>query len=288
MNNNLTRRSFLKKIVGTILSLTGAGIGGRYYAHDIEPKWIEFNEIIIQHSLIPKGFNGMKIVQFSDTHLGFQFQLKDLQAVLSKIQTYSPDVVLFTGDLMDEPNKYPHQSEIIPLLQNIQAPLGKFSIYGNHDHGGYGSKMYDQIMELSGFTLLQNSHAAISLLNGDKIYIAGIDDAMLGSPNIKQSLLGIPEHAYTILLSHAPDLAEFAKDYPVQYQISGHSHAGQIQVPFAGALVTPPFGKKYTEGMYELENLTLYVNRGLGTTRLPYRFLARPEITLYELQSNEK
>ncbi|MFJ7976223.1 metallophosphoesterase [Peribacillus sp. JNUCC 23] len=288
MNNNLTRRSFLKKTVGTILSLTGAGIGGRYYAHDIEPKWIEFNEIIIQHSLIPKGFNGMKIVQFSDTHLGFQFQLKDLQAVLSKIQTYSPDVVLFTGDLMDEPNKYPHQSEIIPLLQNIQAPLGKFSIYGNHDHGGYGSKMYDHIMELSGFTLLQNSHAAISLLNGDKIYIAGIDDAMLGSPNIKKSLLGIPEHAYTILLSHAPDLAEFAKDYPVQYQISGHSHAGQIQIPFAGALVTPPFGKKYTEGMYELENLTLYVNRGLGTTRLPYRFLARPEITLYELQSNEK
>lgn len=288
MNNNMTRRSFLKKTISTLLTLTGAGIGGRYYVHDIEPKWIEFNEIVIRHSLIPKGFNGMKMVQFSDTHLGFQFQLKDLQAALSKIQTFSPDVVLFTGDLMDEPNKYPHHSEIIPLLQNIQAPLGKFSIYGNHDHGGYGSKMYDQIMELSGFTLLQNSHSAISLLNGDKIYIAGIDDAMLGSPNIKKALLGIPEQAYTILLSHAPDLAEFAKDYPVHYQISGHSHAGQIQVPFAGALVTPPFGKKYTEGMYELENLTLYVNRGLGTTRLPYRFLARPEITLYELQSSEK
>ncbi|WP_028393023.1 metallophosphoesterase [Bacillus cihuensis] len=287
MNNNMTRRSFLKKTVSTLLTLTGAGIGGKYYAHDIEPNWIEFNEIVIQHPLIPKGFNGMKIVQFSDTHLGFQFQLKELQSVLTKIQTFSPDVVLFTGDLMDEPNKYPHHSKIIPLLQNIQAPLGKFSIYGNHDHGGYGSKMYNQIMERSGFTLLQNSHAAISLINGDKLYIAGIDDAMLGSPNIQKALLGIPEKAYTILLSHAPDLAEFAKDYPVQYQISGHSHAGQIQVPFAGALVTPPFGKKYIEGLYELENLTLYVNRGLGTTRLPYRFLARPEITLFELQSNE-
>lgn len=91
---------FLKKSAGTLLSITGIGMGGHYYAHDIEPGWIDIKRITIKHKLIPEGFNGFKIVQFSDTHLGFQFQIKDLTSVITKMEKLNPDVMIFSGDLM--------------------------------------------------------------------------------------------------------------------------------------------------------------------------------------------
>ena len=136
----MSRRSFLKKSAGTLLSITGIGMGGHYYAHDIEPGWIDIKRITIKHKLIPEGFNGFKIVQFSDTHLGFQFQIKDLTSVITKMEKLNPDVMIFSGDLMDHPNEYPMPEEIIPYLKKIKTPCGKYCIYGNHDHGGNGSE----------------------------------------------------------------------------------------------------------------------------------------------------
>ncbi|MEK4535231.1 MULTISPECIES: metallophosphoesterase [Peribacillus] len=285
MSEFISRRTFLKKGLRTLATVTGLSIGGGYYAHNVEPKWLEIKHNIISHPLIPKGFHGMKMIQFSDTHLGFQFQLNDLQAIVNKINQLDPDVILFTGDLMDEPNKYNAQQKIPPVLNQLKAPLGKFCIYGNHDHGGYGSEIYSDIMKKSHFTMLQNTSTKISLLTAEEIYIAGVDDAMLGQPDFEKALSGIPEEVYVIMLSHAPDLADISSKYNIKYQISGHSHGGQVQIPFAGALVTPPYAEKYREGTYEIDSLTLHVNRGLGTTRLPYRFLSRPELTIYEFQA---
>lgn len=285
MKKNITRRSFIKRTLGAILALFGIGIGGRYYSHEVEPKWLDLSTISISNPLIPEGFNGLKIVQFSDTHLGFQFQLPDLVSVTEQINALRPDLIFFTGDLMDDPNQYPFQQEIIPVMKRLNASMGKLCIYGNHDHGGNGSKIYSSIMQQADFQVLRNSNTKISLLNGDNLYIAGIDDAMLGTPDFAAALNGIPEDAYTILLSHAPDLADIAANFNIQLQLSGHSHGGQVQIPFAGALVTPPHARKYKEGTFEIGKLKLHVNRGLGTTRLPYRFLSRPEITVYEFNS---
>ncbi|MBM7694616.1 putative MPP superfamily phosphohydrolase [Peribacillus deserti] len=279
-----TRRSFIKSSLGAFLSLAGTGFGGKYYVEQVEPKWLEVNSFTIAHKLIPKGFNSTKIVQFSDTHLGFQFQLADLQSIILKINRLQPDIIFFTGDLMDAPNEYTYSKEIIPVLRELKAPLGKFCVYGNHDHGGYGTDLYKNIMEQSGFTLLKNQFREIKLLNRDRICIAGIDEPMLGRPNVEQALTGSPD-VYRIMLSHAPDLADEIFNYGVHLQLSGHSHGGQVQIPFYGTLVTPPFAEKYPEGFYSFSNNKLYVNRGLGTTRLPYRFLSRPEMTVFELQS---
>lgn len=285
MPKKLSRRNFLKKTFGTLFVTAAAGTGGYYYACEIEPKFLDITTHTIHHPLIPAAFHNKKIIQFSDTHLGFHYDLPQLKKLVQKINSLSPDIVFFTGDLMDEPNKYDRPDEIAPILSEINAPLGKFAIYGNHDHGGYGSDIYKEIMNTSGFTLLLNEHAPIKVEEGT-IYVAGIDDAMLGRPDIHQSLASIPEHAYTILLSHAPDLANTAASFPVQLQLSGHSHGGQIQLPFLGALVKPPYGEIYYEGFYEIGDvspLTLYVNRGIGTTRLPMRFLARPELSVFTI-----
>ena len=287
MPKKITRRTFVKRVAGSILAMFAAGSGGYYYAKEVETRVLDVNRYSITHPKIPIGFDQFKIVQFSDTHLGFHYSLQQLTKIVDRINKLNPDVVFFTGDLMDEPNKYNHYEEIIPVLSNLKAPFGKYSIYGNHDHGGYGTDIYREIMNNSGFVLLQNQHQEIKLLDGSSIYIIGLDDAMLGKPDIEMAVTGIPVDSYNILLAHEPDLADAAHPFNIQLQISGHSHGGQVKIPFVGPLITPPYSEKYYEGFYELGNddqtLTLYVNRGLGTTRLPFRFLSKPELTMFTL-----
>jgi uncharacterized protein len=288
MKKKVSRRSFIKRAIGSFLTMLSAGYGGYFYAHQIEPRLLKVNSHVIRHVDIPKAFEGFKIVQFSDTHLGFQYDLKQFNKLISHINSLEPDVIFFTGDLMDAPNQYPYSEQIVPLLKNLQAPFGKYAIYGNHDHGGYGSNIYKNIMDESDFKLLLNDSDRIQLADGS-IYILGIDDAMLGRPNIESSIKKVPEKQYKILLSHAPDLADQAAELGIQLQLSGHSHGGQIQIPFIGALITPPYAKKYHEGFYDIQitdfPLTLYVNRGIGTTRLPFRFLSKPELTVFTLSA---
>ena len=287
----MTRRAFIKRVTGTFITTLAAGAGGYYYAREIEPKLLDVNYYNITHSLIPSGFDQFKIIQFSDTHLGFQYTMKQLKKLVSKINKLEPDIVVFTGDLMDEPNKFNQSEEIIPILLQIKAPFGKFAIYGNHDHGGYGTDLYRDIMERSGFVLLQNQGQEIHLLNGNSIGIIGLDDAMLGTPDLETAMQGVSHETYNILLAHEPDVAELAIGQNINLQLIGHSHGGQVQSPFVGALITPPYSEKYYEGFYELGNenqlLTLYVNRGLGTTRLPFRFLSKPELTVFTLKSKK-
>lgn len=288
MPRKISRRTFLKRTIGTIFTLVAAGTGGYYYAREIEPKLLEINRHSITHSLIPAGFDQFKMIQFTDTHLGFQYTLEQLKKLVERINHLEPDIVFFTGDLMDQPNQYSESSEIAPILQNIKAPYGKFAIYGNHDHGGYGTDLYRNIMESCGFTLLQNESREIKLLDGSSIHISGLDDALLGKPDLVQTAKELPSDTFNILLSHEPDIALQASGYNIHLQLSGHSHGGQVRIPFFGALYTPPLSDIYHEGLYEIDNtlpFLLYVNRGLGTTRLPFRFLSKPELTLFTLTS---
>ncbi|MDR7236105.1 metallophosphoesterase [Neobacillus drentensis] len=290
MAKKQTRRIFLKRTFGSFLTVLGLSSGGYLYANRIEPSLLDIQKLQIKHPLIPKSFNGVKIIQFSDTHLGFQYNLHQFNKLVEKINLLKPDIILFTGDLMDEPNQYTEINKLIPILKKLHAPLGKYCIFGNHDHGGYGSDIYRNIMETTDFTVLLNESAPIKLQDGSTIYLLGIDDAMLGKPNLPLTLKNVPKDTFKILLSHAPDLAETALQYPVHWQLSGHSHGGQIKIPFFGALVTPPFAQIYPEGLYSIGEdnpLSLYVNRGIGTTRLPFRFMSKPELTIFTFKAEK-
>jgi uncharacterized protein len=291
MSEQITRRTFIKKAVGTLLAAGGLGTGGYFYAREMEPRMLDITRHTIKNEALPAGFDGVRLIQFSDTHIGFQYTMDQLQQLITQINKLNPDLIVFTGDLLDDPRHFTEKTKLISMLSKLNAPLGKFAVYGNHDHGGYGSDLYKQIIEQSGFTLLLNTSANIKLLDGSSIWIAGIDDAMLGRPDLSASMAKIPNNSYTILLSHAPDKAEEAAKFPIQMQLSGHSHGGQIQIPFYGALVTPPFAEKYVEGFYTVgrnKGLSLYVNRGLGTTRLPFRFLSQPELSIFTFKNDKK
>ena len=282
----MNRRTFLKRSLGSLLTLLGLSGGTYFYAREIEPSLLTITEESITSSQIPEAFNQFKIVQFSDTHLGFHYDLEQLESLVSKINNLKPDLILFTGDLVDEPNNYHWSDKLIQLLQQLDAPEGKFWIYGNHDHGGYGTEILYETFEAADFTLLQNSASRIHREDASFV-LAGIDDAMLGDPNISQALEERTDSDFTILLSHEPDLADTVKNYPVDIQLSGHSHGGQVRLPFIGDLYTPAYAEKYVQGKYTIsDKLTLYVNRGIGTTRLPYRFLCRPELHVFTLHSS--
>ncbi|MBY6272292.1 MAG: metallophosphoesterase [Caldibacillus debilis] len=283
MPKKMTRRTFLKTLGKTGAFTLLAGLSGYYYSKHIEPYWTEITRFTIRHKLIPADFRRFKIALFSDTHLGYHYQLSHLRKAVSLIMEENPDMIIFSGDLMDNPSAYHQIRETVELLRLLDAPFGKFAVFGNHDHGGYGTEKYRYIMEESRFKVLQNT--AVPVAKGRSfIFLAGVDDCMLGRPDLKAALARRPGEVYTILISHAPDYADVAKGYPVHLQISGHSHGGQIQIPFVGPVITPRYGRKYVEGLYALDGLTLYVNRGLGTTRLPFRFLSRPEITFFTLE----
>ncbi|WLR52105.1 metallophosphoesterase [Bacillus tianshenii] len=286
----MKRRTFLKRSLLVVLNAILLSGGTYIYARYIEPRLMRVTKTTIEAAEIPESFDGLRILQFSDTHIGHHYSLEQFKQLIKKINAEACDLVLFTGDLVDEPNKYPHLKEIIPLLSSVRAQLGKYAIFGNHDHGGYGTDAIKTILERSDFQLLMNERADITNSYGDRIVLAGLDDILLGKPDPAKALNGVTDDDFAILLAHEPDIFTKLGDYPFHVQISGHSHGGQVQVPFLGPLYTPPGAKDFYEGWYDHETADkrLYVNRGLGTTREPYRFFSVPEMTVFTLKKIQK
>ncbi|MEK4127216.1 metallophosphoesterase [Anoxybacillus sp. FSL W8-0382] len=280
----MKRRDFLKTFFSLFVKGALLSTAGYMYAKYIEPRRLTVRRYDVVHPLIPKSFDGCRLLQFSDVHIGYHYTVRHFRQVVEQINALDPHLICFTGDLLDEPNKYEHVETITTLLKQLHAPLGKFCIYGNHDHGGYGTDIYKRMMTASGFRLLVNEWVTIER-GHERIAIAGLDDFMLGKPNFAKTVQQLPKETYTIALIHEPDLVTQASVYPFHLQLSGHSHGGQIQLPWIGPLVTPPLAKQYVEGFYDIGQLTLYVNRGLGTTRMPFRFLTPPELTLFTLKA---
>ncbi|MDF2613887.1 MAG: metallophosphoesterase [Clostridia bacterium] len=256
------------------------------YSKYIEPELLLVHEEAIFSDRMKQTAEPIKIVQFSDTHLGKDYTLENLKKVIQKVNAANPDIIVFTGDLIDNNAKYDETEAVIKELSSLKAKLCKVAVYGNHDHGGNGTKRYKKIMEAADFILLNNANYKIDLGNNQKINLIGIDDMLLGSPDIKKATKSINLDEYNLFISHAPDAADEVKAYPIDLQLSGHSHGGQVAIPFIGAPFTPPYAKKYIKGMYDIpgnDRMKLYVNCGLGTSQLRYRFLNVPEITVLKV-----
>jgi predicted MPP superfamily phosphohydrolase len=134
--------------------------------------------------------------------------------------------------------------------------------------------------------VLENSHDFIES-NQQRLYIAGIDDVMYGNPNIQEAVNGLTAKDCVLLLAHEPDIADESIHYPINAQFSGHSHGGQVRIPFYGPIFKQELSQKYSDGLYHVgeRKMLLYVNRGIGTTGMAVRLFCRPEITVFHLTS---
>lgn len=285
MGEKVKKFKFIKKIISWTIIV---GVGISLYATYIEPHLLVTKNYVIKSSFVTEDMSGLKIVHFSDTQLGDYYSIEDLERAVEAINKVRADVVIFTGDLIDHMKTYEGDiNYIATVLGNIQAKYGKYAVYGNHDQGGGAHRTYPAIMKEAGFKLLVNQIATIPFPDR-KINIIGIDDWLLGFPELESTLKKVQPSDYNIVLIHEPDVADLIARYPIDLQLSGHTHGGQVQLPGIGALVTPPIGHKYTEGMYKFnERFRLYVTTGLGNTKLPFRFMNIPEITVIRLKIEE-
>ncbi len=257
------------------------------YARYIEPYSVKTTKINISSNISKPITIGL----FADTHFSNWYSCENFNEPLKILNENHPDIILFAGDLIDDFSKFKKESgdstdDIIEIFSKIEAPYGKYAVYGNHDYGGCAEKTFAEIMEKSGFTVLKNETLEIPELN---ITISGLDDAIWGNKNYN-FLNDLNDNNFNLVLCHEPYAVEsFSKDIPVDFITAGHTHGGQINIPFVTKNLLPHFGKKYLKGSFPLKNKrnsTLYVTTGLGMTRLPLRFRAFPEVNLITINNN--
>ncbi len=167
----------------------------------------------------------------------------------------------------------------------LQAPMGRFAVLGNHDAVSDSRKIVSDL-QAHDIPVLQNRSVPFERGKA-RIWLAGVDDALDGMPDLGQALDKVPPGEATVLLAHEPDFADEASLSKVDLQLSGHSHGGQIWIPGIGAPWLPSLGRKYPRGLYKVGNLTLYTNIGIGTIRAPVRINCPPEITLITLRAGQ-
>ena len=273
----------LLKCLGWLIVI---GIGVGLYATFIEPKLLH----VVSHEIVSEKVKGetIKVVQFSDTHIGEFFSTEDLKKVVKKINEQSADLVLFTGDLMDNAAEYEGSlEEVQRILSTIEATDGKYAVFGNRDYGGGAEKFYEELMEAAGFKVLLNEHEVLTI-KGTALNLYGADDALIGYYNLNQTVQGMEETNLNLLMLHEPDLVNDFIGYPIDLALAGHSHGGQVYLPFVGPLMTTALGQQYVRGFYEVGNqISLYVNTGIGNTKVPFRLFNVPQVTVFELKARE-
>lgn len=226
------------------------------------------------------SFYGLKIVHFTDLHYGMSVDDKKLTFLVETINKTKPDIVIFTGDLVDRHTKVTDEISkiLIKNLSNIESTYGKYYVKGNHDKV---NKSYDSIMTNSNFK---------SLTDYEVIYSKDNKSLFIGGVNVDESLnnkaveaLNLNNYDYKIFALHYPDKIDEVIKYNFDLIVAGHSHNGQVRLPIIGTIITPDNAKKYYEPYYKIDKTRLYISGGIGNSVLNFRFFNKPSFNLYRL-----
>lgn len=258
-------------IVGFVLIL---------WSRYISTKGLVVREYAVINEKLPKDLHGLKIIHFTDLHYKTTINEKELKTLVNNINELNPDIVVFTGDLLDKYTEY-NENDVNILssyLNNIDANIGKYVVKGNHD---YSSIYFDAVIENTDFIFLKNSSELIYYNGTTPIYLVGLDDSL--ESNIDLSIINNEQNYYSILLTHEPDIYDKVRDYNFNLILAGHSHNGQIRLPLIGAIYKVNGAKKYYDEHYILNNSEMFISGGLGTSRYKFRFLTKPSINFYRL-----
>ncbi len=249
---------------------------------------IESNRLVIERVEIPienlpPDLDGFTIAQLSDFHYLPHTKLPLIQRAVAMTNALNPDLTVLTGDYVHD--HLGPMFDLAKMLGKLTAKHGVYAILGNHDTGYYKPHIREVIrygLTHHQIRLLVNEHVVLS--NG--LVLVGLDDFHNGRPNLEDSIVNAPADAPVIVLMHQPDVADFVARNPrAVLQLSGHTHGGQVRIPGIRPMYLPFFGKKYIQGLHRIDNLWLYVNRGIGLSFYgPLRINCPPEITLLTLR----
>ena len=281
--SGISRRGLLRASAQLLTGGVASSTLGWLYVTLVEPEWLQIEEIQIPLGKMHPDLNGFKIAQFSDLHFGRYMRGREAQEIVTRVNRLNPDLIVFTGDFVSTLD-HGEAALITQSFRQLQAPFGVYAILGNHDHWT-DPDVVDGAVRYAGVTLLRNENRLIQRGEG-RFRLAGVDDVWEKQHDLDQALKGVQPIEPLILLAHEPDYAdEVALSGRVDVQLSGHSHGGQVRLPYFGAFVLPYLGQKYPFGLRRIKSTWLYTNRGVGVLAPPVRFNCRPEITLIELVS---
>ena len=273
----LTRRQLIKR--GLAATVTGTGL----YAFFAEPEWLSLERIEIPIHELPPAFDGYKIAVISDIHYPRRIEVPFLNRAFDLVKQAKADILVMPGDFCDGKGV-----EIVPALAGVfaqaSAPDGVFGVLGNHDHW-FDAVAVRRELARTPVQLLDNK--SVRLRRGlDEIALGGIGDMWCDLVDPERAFEGVPISMPRILLSHNPDFAEdYDRDERIDLQISGHTHGGEVRLPWGYSPVVPSkYGQKFRAGLAEGKSHRVYTSRGICSPR-HVRLFCRPEVSLIVLCS---
>ena len=286
----LSRRDFLKLLKVGAIDLALLTMGGGVYSLLIEPRLVRVESVNLKLRRLTPGFSGIRMVQVSDIHMGGWMNAERLQNVGELVVDQKPDLLLFTGDFLigrayDDGTEQAVR-DLITVLTPLTALIPSYAILGNHDYWTNPKAVRSMLHSCN---ILDLTNKIFTLTRGvEKLHICGVDDVWEGNVRLENVLAQIGDDGAAILMAHEPDYADVsAPTGRFDLQVSGHSHGGQVVLPFLGPPILPHLGRKYPSGLYQVGEMYQYTNRGVGMGRIPIRFNCPPEITLFTLHSEK-
>jgi hypothetical protein len=277
----VSQYSVSRTLISALGGLTIAGGLLASYASGIEPYWPEIVRLSLALPRLSPSLDGLTVVQISDLHVGYAKNHANTQRSVQTVNALHPDLVVVTGDMIQGE---PEEALLCAAeLAAIDAPLGVYAIMGNHERR-LPPREGELPFRRAGLTVLSNAAHEI-VVDGASLWIVGLDDLIMRRGDFNLALHEVPDESCKILLVHEPDIVDRAAQFPIDLQLSGHTHGGQVRLPGVGALLLPILGRKYPMGLYRVHDTWVYTNRGLGVTRPAMRFNCRPEITEFTLRA---
>jgi uncharacterized protein len=281
----ISRRKFLGISVASAGALVAVdGLGWEPYHPQIvriEPEFPHW----------PAALDGLRIVHLSDVHYDPYLGIAPIEAAVRLANSQSADLIALTGDFVTLPTietratsrRAAEQSApCAVLLKQLRSRYGSFAVMGNHDEYS-NPDIVTRNLQGEGIQVLRNRSVSIAH-NGARFFLAGVNDVLGGEADLGRALRGIGSAEAVVLLAHEPDFADETAHYPVGLQLSGHSHGGQIRIPFVWPMFLPALSRKYPKGLNRVGDLVLYTNVGIGTIRIPMRWNCPPEVTVITLR----
>ncbi|MDD2489978.1 MAG: metallophosphoesterase [Bacilli bacterium] len=278
------------KVIYKILLISIILISLLLWSRYISTSGLIIKEYKVTNKALPTHFHGLKIVHISDIHYGRTIKEPELKMIVKKINLIKPDIVVFTGDLIDKSNVLTKKEKniITEQLTNIKTTYGKYAVSGNHD---FYFKEYNDILNASNFKNIGNDYDIIYNEQQEFIFIGGLESEINGSPNINKTMhffqieenKNLKEKTYKVLIMHTTDIFEKVKQHNFELVLGGHSHNGQVRLPFIGTIVAPKGSKKYFEPYYKIKDTDFFISGGLGTSTLNFRLFNKPSFNFYRL-----
>ena len=259
-----------------------------FYAKYVGTKGLKVKEYRVCSEILTSNFSGIKIVHFSDLLYKSTVDRDDVEVLVNKINLLKPDIVVFTGNLVNTNSKIDDvdSSYLIDELSKIQASIGKYAIYGEYD---YKYSDYQTVMIQSGFKIINNNYEEIYLNDNNPIYIVGLPSSIKENINLADSFKFYKEEdrRYTIVLVHEGNTIKYLdeSEYEVDLILGGYSLNGSVVIPFYGGLFKDKYAYKYSDEYYEKGITKIFISSGIGTKKYGYRFLNKPSINLYRLKA---